>query len=107
MKQDPTRDPASEARDDWASERMTDREIALAKQAAARLLRDRAPGLSETDKWLLRKYPKHTLEQAREIEATGPQMPTDHRIQSIGFVSGFEQIVAQERGNYHLGGDHT
>jgi hypothetical protein len=107
MKQDPTRDPASEARDDWASERMTDREIALAKQAAARLLRDRAPGLSETDKWLLRKYPKHTLEQAREIESTGPTVPKQHDGQSLGFVSGFERIVGQERGNYHLSGDHT
>lgn len=107
MKQDPTRDPASEARDDWASERMTDREIALAKQAAARLLRDRAPGLSESDRHLLRKYPKHTLEQAREIEATGPQVPNQHQGQSLGFVSGFEQLRHQERGNYHLSGDHT
>jgi hypothetical protein len=86
---------------------MTDREIALAKQAAAKLLRDRAPGLSEADRHLLRKYPKHSLEQAREIEATGPQMPKDHRIQDIGFVSGFERIVAQERNNISLGGDHT
>jgi hypothetical protein len=107
MKEDPTRDPASEARDDHASERMTDREIALAKQAAAKLLRDRAPGLSESDRHLLRKYPKHSLEQAREIEATGPQMPKDHRVQSLGYVSGFELIVAQERHNISLGGDHT
>jgi hypothetical protein len=86
---------------------MTDREIALAKQAAAKLLRDRAPGLSEADRHLLRKYPKHTLEQAREIEATGPQMPKDHRVQSLGYVSGFDLIVAQERNNISLGGDHT
>jgi hypothetical protein len=86
---------------------MTEREMKLAKQAAAKLLRDRAPGLSEADRELLRKYPKHSLEQAREIEATGPQMPKDHRIQSLGYVSGFELIVAQERNNISLGGDHT
>jgi hypothetical protein len=86
---------------------MTDREKQLAKQAAAKLLRDQAPGLSHLDRELLRKYPKHTLEQAREIEATGPQMPKDHRVQSLGYVSGFDLIVGQERGNYHLSGDHT
>jgi hypothetical protein len=86
---------------------MTEREMKLAKQAAAKLLRDRAPGLSESDRHLLRKYPKHSLEQAREIEATGPQMPKDHRLQELGYVSGFELIVAQERHNISLGGDHT
>jgi hypothetical protein len=86
---------------------MNDRELQLAKQAAARLLRDRAPGLTESDRHLLRKYPKHSLEEAREIDATGPQMPLNHRIQDIGFVSGFELIVAQEERNISLGGDHT
>ena len=86
---------------------MNERERQLAKQAAAKLLRDRAPGLSESDRHLLRKYPRHSLEEAREIEATGPQMPKDHRIQDIGFVSGFELIVAQEERNISLGGDHT
>lgn len=86
---------------------MNERELQLAKQAAAKLLRDRAPGLTESDRRLLRKYPKHSLEQAREIEATGPQMPTDHRIQDIGFVSGFDLIAAQEERNISLGGDHT
>lgn len=86
---------------------MNERELKLAKQAAQRLLRDRAPGLTESERHLLRKYPKHSLEQAREIEATGPQMPTDHRIQSLGFVSGFEQIVEQEEWSVNLGGDHT
>ena len=86
---------------------MNERELQLAKQAAAKLLRDRAPGLSESDRHLLRKYPKHSLEQAREIEATGPQMPLNHRIQDIGFVSGFELIVAQEERNISVGGDHT
>lgn len=86
---------------------MNERELQLAKQAAAKLLRDRAPGLSESDRSLLRKYPKHTLEQAREIEATGPQMPKDHKGQPLGYISGFEQLRHQERGNYHLSGDHT
>jgi hypothetical protein len=86
---------------------MTDREMKLAKQAAARLLRDRAPGLSEDDRHLLRKYPKHTLEQAREIDAVGQRLPSDPRMQDLGFVSGFDKILGQERGNYHLSGDHT
>jgi hypothetical protein len=86
---------------------MTDREMRLAKQAAAKLLRDRAPGLSESDRELLRKYPKHTLEQAREIEAVGQRLPSDPRLQDLGFVSGFDKILGQERGNYHLSGDHT
>ena len=86
---------------------MNQRELQLAKQAAARLLRDRSPGLTESDRHLLRKYPKHSLEEAREIEATGPQMPTDYRIQSLGFVSGFEQIVEQEEWSVNIGGDHT
>ena len=86
---------------------MTEREMKLAKQAAAKLLRDKAPGLSYRDRELLKKYPKHTLEQAREIEATGPQMPFDHRLQDLGFVSGFERLLTQERGNMPPGGDHT
>jgi len=86
---------------------MTERERQLAKQAAAKLLRDRAPGLSESDRHLLRKYPKHFLEQAREIEATGPTVPKQHQGQDLGFVSGFELIVAQEKNNISLGGDHT
>ena len=86
---------------------MTEREMKLAKQAAARLLRDRAPGLSESDRELLRKYPKHTLEQAREIDAVGQRLPSDPRLQDLGFVSGFDKILGQERGNYHLSGDHT
>ena len=86
---------------------MNERERQLARQAAQRLLRDRAPGLTESERHLLRKYPKHSLEEAREIESTGPQMPLNHRIQDIGFVSGFELIVAQEERNISLGGDHT
>jgi hypothetical protein len=86
---------------------MTEREMKLAKQAAAKLLRDQAPGLSEADRHLLRKYPKHTLEQAREIDAVGQRLPSDPRLQDLGFVSGFDKILGQERGNYHLSGDHT
>jgi len=86
---------------------MTERELQLAKQAAAKLLRDRAPGLSESDRHLLRKYPKHTLGQAREIDAVGQRLPSDPRLQDLGFVSGFDKILGQERGNYHLSGDHT
>jgi hypothetical protein len=86
---------------------MTEREMKLAKQAAAKLLRDRAPGLSEADRHLLRKYPKHSLEQAREIDAVGQRLPSDPRLQDLGFVSGFELIVVQEERNISLGGDHT
>jgi hypothetical protein len=86
---------------------MTEREMKLAKQAAAKLLRDRAPGLSEADRHLLRKYPKHSLEQAREIDAVGQRLPSDPRLQDLGFVSGFELIVAQEERNISLEGDHT
>ena len=53
------------------------------------------------------KYPRHTLEQAREIDATGPTVPNQHDGQSLGFISGFELLRHQERGNYHLSGDHT
>lgn len=79
---------------------MNERELQLAKQAAAKLLRDRAPGLAESDRHLLRKYPKHSLEQAREIEATG-------RGSWDGYTSGFDKIIAQEQGCKPLGGDHT
>ena len=79
---------------------MNERELQLARQAAQRLLRDRAPGLTESERHLLRKYPKHTLEEAREIEATG-------RESWDGYTSGFDKIIAQERGCKPLGGDHT
>jgi hypothetical protein len=86
---------------------MTEREKQLAKQAAAKILRDRAPGLSDCDRELLRKYPKHTLEEAREIDAAGPSVPKQHPSQDLGFVSGFERILAQERNGISLGGTHT
>jgi len=86
---------------------MTDRERQLAKQAAAKLLRHMNPALSEEDRGLLKKYPKHSIEQAREIEATLPPVPKQHPDQDLGFVSGFDRLIAQERGNFHLSGDHT
>ena len=85
---------------------MTEREKLLAKRAARRLLRDKAPGMNYGDRCLLQKYPRHTLEEAREIESTCLPMPADPKLQLIGFVSGFEMIMAQERG-CNLWGDHT
>ena len=78
---------------------LTPEELAAAKRAIAK---GRPPleGLSEADKRLLKKYPRHSLEQAREIDGTP--------LQNIpGFSSGFEKIRAQERGYFHLSGDHT
>lgn len=85
---------------------MTEREKLLAKRAARRLLRDKAPGMNYGDQCLLQKYPRHTLEEAREIESTCLSIPTNSKLQPIGFVSGFEVIMAQERG-CNLLGDHT
>lgn len=85
---------------------MTEREKLLAKRAARRLLRDKAPGMNYGDQCLLQKYPRHTLEEAREIESTCLSIPTNSKLQPIGFVSGFEMIMAQERG-CNLLGDHT
>jgi hypothetical protein len=85
---------------------VTEREKLLAKRAARRLLRDKAPGMNYGDQCLLQKYPRHTLEEAREIESTCLSIPTNSKLQPIGFVSGFEMIMAQERG-CNLLGDHT
>ncbi len=85
---------------------MTEQEKLLAKRAARRLLRDKAPGMNYGDQCLLQKYPRHTLEEAREIESTCLSIPTNSKLQPIGFVSGFEMIMAQERG-CNLWGDHT
>ena len=87
------------------------REAALS-MAADSLLRQQIksaslPSLTKEEQALLKKYPRHTIEQAREIDATGPTVPKQHQGQELGFVSGFERIVGQERGNYHLSGDHT
>jgi hypothetical protein len=92
---------------------LTQRELELAKSAIAAKRRitplaEIPAGMrTQEEHDLAKKYPRSTLEQAREIDATGPQMPSDPKLQDIGFVSGFERIVGQERGNYHLSGDHT
>ena len=85
--------------------KLTPEEIATAKAELAKMRQ--SPSLSEEDKLLMAKYPRHTLEQAREINSTQPSVPRQHPGQDLGFVSGFDRIVAQERGNFHLGGDHT
>jgi hypothetical protein len=77
--------------------KLTPEEIAEAKRQLAKM----KPQLSEADKRLMKKYPRHTLEQAREIDVTQPPCA------ALGFTSGFEKIIAQERGNFHLSGDHT
>ena len=58
------------------------------------------PGYSVEDLLLLLEFPRHTLEQAREIKGAAGEP-------GFGFTSGFEKIIAQERGNFHLSGDHT
>jgi hypothetical protein len=77
--------------------KLTPEEIAEAKRQLAKL----NPTLSMEDQLLMKKYPRHTLAEAREIDATPPPCA------ALGFKSGFEKIIAQERGNFHLSGDHT
>jgi hypothetical protein len=57
--------------------------------------------LTQEDVDIMKKYPRHTLAQAREID--GPRLPYTGN----GIVSGFEKLIAQERGDFHLGGEHT
>jgi hypothetical protein len=84
---------------------LTERERELARRAIAKMQRENDPTLSEQDRELLKKYPRHTLAAARYIDsAPGPRWTPG---QDPGYVSGFDKIVAQERGNFHLGGDHT
>ena len=83
--------------------KLTPEEIAEANRQLAKL----KPTMTEADKLLMKKYPRHTLEQAREIDSALPSVPLNHPGQDLGFVSGFEKIIAQERGNFHLSGDHT
>lgn len=76
--------------------------IAAAKRDMDRLrLRAAIENLSPEDRMLMMKYPKHTLAAARLIDST----PTPHV--ETGYTSGFEKLIAQERGNFHLSGDHT
>jgi hypothetical protein len=82
---------------------LTPEELAAAKRALAKGGRPPMNTLSREDQNLLQKYPRHTLEQAREIDGTpAPGCPI-----MLGITSGFEKIIAQERGNFHLSGDHT
>lgn len=85
---------------------ITPEEIAAAKRALAKM-RPPTTGLSPENVALMKKYPRHTLEQAREIDAALPEVPPNHPGQELGYTSGFEKIIAQERGNFHLSGDHT
>lgn len=86
--------------------KLTDRELAAAKRQLQRM-RDKQllasrindPTLSAADRELIRKYPRHTLEAARLIEST----PADL---GIGHLSGFDRLVAQEKGR-SIKGDHT
>ncbi len=55
----------------------------------------------------MKKYPRHTLEQAREIDSTPRSIPLGHPGQDLGYTSGFDKLIAQERGHFHLSGDHT
>lgn len=80
-------------------------ELAAAKRALKRMRGHRE--LSAEDVRLMTEYPKHTLEEAREIDAATSPVPIQHPGQDLGHVSGFDRIIAQERGNFHLGGNHT
>lgn len=75
--------------------KLTPEELAEAKAQIERMKATKSgamlSGLSPEDAALAKKYPRHTLEQAREIEAT-PRAPM------IGISSGFEFLEWQERG---------
>jgi hypothetical protein len=86
---------------------ITTREIELAMAALAKArhttpLAAIPPGMrTPEEQELAKKYPRHTLAEAREIEGT-PRPSWE------GYSSGFEKIVYQERnGNHPLSGDHT
>lgn len=70
--------------------KLTAEEMALAQQALRKLRP--VVGVSADDIALMKKYPRHTLAQAREIEGA-PAPP------SRGIRSGFEFLQWQERGN--------
>lgn len=85
---------------------LTKDEIEKAKLALSKM-RPPMDGLSNEDKFLLEKYPRHTLEQAREIDGTTISLPLSHPGQDLGYTSGFDKLMAQERGDFHLSGNHT
>ena len=77
-------------------------ELAEAKAAIDKLRRENLiSSMSKEDQELMRKYPKHTLEAARMIDAT-PLTPC-----VCGCRSAFDIIRLQETGNFHISGDHT
>lgn len=84
--------------------RMTPEEIEAAKRALAKLTQ--SPEVTTEDIALLKKYPRHTLEQAREIDSAAPWHPGTKPGETMGITSGFEKIRAQEHG-IHLSGNHT
>lgn len=86
---------------------LTDRELQLAKEALAKARAKTPLGnlpretMTEEEKYHADKYPKHTLQEAKEIGLT-PRPSWD------GYMSGFERIRWQENhGTSHLSGDHT
>jgi|APGre2960657373_1045057.scaffolds.fasta_scaffold17276_2 hypothetical protein len=56
--------------------------------------------ITQEEAILRMRYPLHTIEEAREIEAC-----CEHPPQS-GYVSGFDKLMAQERGR-NISGYHT
>jgi len=78
-------------------------EIAKAKEELKKMNHESyLRSLSEADRELLRKYPKHTLEAARMIDNTqlAPCV--------CGCRNAFDLIRLQETGNqFHISGDHT
>ena len=67
---------------------------------AMEIIRKAEARMTPEDAILAKKYPRHTLEQAREIDrATREPME--------GYTSGFVKLLAQESSQRHLSGDHT
>lgn len=75
---------------------MTEREMFLARKAEANYL----PPETREDKALREKYPRHSLQEAREIDQCLPPCGGG------GCSDGFTKLRAQERGII-LGGTHT
>jgi hypothetical protein len=86
--------------------KLTDKELAIAKRYLARRKveminqeRMRDPNLSDDDRALMRRYPKHTLEAARLINATPRTVAVpriEHHMHECG--EDFLAIQRQERG---------
>jgi hypothetical protein len=76
--------------------------IAAAKAEIAELKNQSALAqLSDEDRELMRKYPKHTLAAARLIDST----PAPRGL--TGCRSAFYLIRLQETSNFHISADHT